>query len=35
MGVVKLKDDLNQLGTEITWTARIALHLSYSDLTTP
>ncbi|MDJ0672570.1 MAG: hypothetical protein PX636_16660, partial [Microcystis sp. M53598_WE2] len=34
-GVVKLKDDPNQLGTEITLIARIALHLSYSDLTTP
>jgi hypothetical protein len=33
-GVVKLKDDRNQLGTEITLIARIALHLSYSDLTT-
>jgi hypothetical protein len=30
-----LKDDPNQLGTEITLIARIALHLSYSDLTTP
>jgi hypothetical protein len=35
IGVVKLKDDPNQLGTEITLIARIALHLSYSDLTTP
>ena len=51
VGVVKLKDDPNQLGTEITFTcpeptcpepsrrgrrvARIAWHLSYSDLTTP
>jgi len=34
-GVVKLKDDPNQLGTQITLIARIALHLSYSDLTTP
>ncbi|MBE8996182.1 hypothetical protein [Microcystis aeruginosa] len=34
-GVVKSKDDPNQLGTEITLIARIALHLSYSDLTTP
>ncbi|WP_170915557.1 hypothetical protein RVR34_02285 [Microcystis aeruginosa FBCC-A68] len=34
-GVVKLKDDPNQLGTEITLIAGIALHLSYSDLTTP
>ena len=34
-GVVKLKDDPNQLGTEITLIARIAWHLSYSDLTTP
>jgi hypothetical protein len=34
-GVVKLKDAPNQLGTEITLIARIALHLSYSDLTTP
>jgi hypothetical protein len=35
LGVVKLKDAPNQLGTEITLIARIALHLSYSDLTTP
>ncbi|GBE75643.1 hypothetical protein myaer87_28700 [Microcystis aeruginosa NIES-87] len=34
-GVVKLKDDPNQLGTQITLIARIALHLSHSDLTTP
>jgi hypothetical protein len=34
-GVVKLKDDPNQPGTEITLIARIAWHLSYSDLTTP
>ncbi len=34
-GVVKLKDDPNQMGTQITLIARIALHLSYSDLTTP
>jgi len=25
----------DQIGTEITLIARIALHLSYSDLTTP
>jgi len=35
LGVVKLKDAPNQLGTEITLIARIALHLSYSNLTTP
>jgi hypothetical protein len=34
-GVVKLKDDPNQMGTQITLIARIALNLSYSDLTTP
>jgi hypothetical protein len=35
LGVVKLKDNPNQPGTQITLIARITLHLSYSDLTTP
>jgi hypothetical protein len=34
-GVVKLKDEPNQMRTQITLIARIAFHLSYSDLTTP